>query len=122
MNVFEAFPNAIEQWTLSAVAVDTATGLATASAVYTVEVVVDSEASVTRATDTTPAVVATSSLLYAKPSQLPTVDAQSYLSGYLWTSPEGRTFEISSAGAGKNQQTGEVEHLEFSINPVGSMA
>lgn len=55
-------------------------------------------------------------LLYVRPEQLPTVNTRALVAGYLLhDSTHGDYFAIVHAGVGKNQQTGQVEHIELLV-------
>ena len=40
------------------------------------------------------------------------------VSGYIIRDAQGRDYEIIDAGAGKNQHTGQLEHIELKIRPT----
>lgn len=53
-------------------------------------------------------------LLYVKPSQLPTLNARALTTSYMILDMATNDyFAIISAGIGKNQQEGELEHIEL---------
>lgn len=119
---FEAFPNAVKTWTLAEVADDTVTGLATTVAEYSVPVLVDRSAATTQATDSTAAVVSISTLIYADPAKLPSQNPQTYLVGYRWIDEAGQVYKITTAELGFNQETNELEHIEFVLEAVEDLA
>ncbi len=53
-------------------------------------------------------------LLYVKPEQLPTTNPRALVAGYLvYDSENDDYFAIVKASIGKNQETGQIEHLEI---------
>lgn len=53
-------------------------------------------------------------LVYVKPSQLPTLNARALATSYMiYDSEYGDYFAIISAGIGKNQHEGDLEHVEL---------
>ena len=55
-------------------------------------------------------------LVYCKPEQLPTIKTKQLVSGYmLYDSVEDDYYMIIDAGIGKNQHTGEIEHVELKV-------
>lgn len=53
-------------------------------------------------------------LIYAKPAQLPTTNTRALVAGYLLYDRENSDyFAIVNASVGKNQETGEIEHIEL---------
>lgn len=53
-------------------------------------------------------------LLYVKPSQLPTTNPRALAAGYLlYDSENDDYFAVIDASLGKNQETGELEHIEL---------
>lgn len=53
-------------------------------------------------------------LMYAQPSQLPTTNPRELVAGYLvYDSENDDYFAIVDASYGKNQETGELEHIEL---------
>ena len=55
-------------------------------------------------------------LLYVKPEQLPTVNPRKLVADYLvYDKDEGDYFAIVNAGIGRNQETGEIEHIELML-------
>lgn len=57
-----------------------------------------------------------STMIYAKPEQLPSLDTARYISSYCFHNTESDCYyEIRQVGVGKNQQTGRIEHFEFQL-------
>ena len=53
-------------------------------------------------------------LMYVKPNQLPTLNPRALTSSYMvFDSENGDYFAIIDAGIGKNQDAGELEHIEL---------
>lgn len=64
----------------------------------------------------TPETLNSDLLVYVKPEQLPTTRTRKLVSGYmLHNSVDDDYFEIIDAGIGKNQHTGQIEHLELKV-------
>lgn len=53
-------------------------------------------------------------LIYCKPDQMPTLDTNSLVSGYMLYDSD-KYYAIIDAGIGKNQHTGNVEHIELKV-------
>ena len=55
-------------------------------------------------------------LIYCKPDQLPTLDTNTLVSSYMiYNSDTDSYYLIVDAGIGKNQQTGNIEHVELKV-------
>lgn len=55
-------------------------------------------------------------LVYVKPEQLPTIRTNKLVSSFmLYDSENDDYYQIIDAGIGKNQHTGEIEHLELKV-------
>lgn len=55
-------------------------------------------------------------LLYCRPEQMPTLNTNTLVSGYmLYDSSEDNYYMIVDAGIGKNQHTGNIEHIELKV-------
>lgn len=55
-------------------------------------------------------------LLYCRPEQMPTLNTNTLVSNYmLYDSSEGNYYMIVDAGIGKNQHTGNIEHIELKV-------
>lgn len=117
MDVFEAFPRAIVSgvWQISAYQRGSVVG-----AVFDTEnaseldVIVDEGNAST--VDSAPSAEPLDAdlLLYVKPAQLPTTNTRALTAGYLLhDSKNDDYFAIIDASVGKNQETGEVEHIEL---------
>lgn len=120
MDVFSCFPNAIIAgvWELGQVERGTMRGKVFSNPI-SCDVIVDE--STYAMTDRSPNAEYEDSdtLLYAKPSQLPTVNTSMLAAGYIWHNKEANQFyEIREANIGKNQDTGTIEHIEFLLRPT----
>lgn len=121
MDVFEAFPNAIISgvWEIGQVKRATVRGKQFSNAV-TLDVIVDE--GTYAVTDRSPSAEYESSdtLIYARASDMLTLDTAELAANYLWhNTVSNQYFEIREASLGKNQATGEVEHVEFLLRPTG---
>lgn len=66
--------------------------------------------------DTTPEELKSDLLVYVKPEQMPTIRTNKLVSSYmLYDSENDDYYEIIDAGVGKNQHTGNIEHLELKV-------
>ena len=120
MDVFEAFPQAIEEWTIAEMAYGTITGN-TLSNPKTIRVIVDEGAGADQNNSPSAATIASDTLLYVMPADLPTTDTSALVADYAIKDPQNRTFAIIDAGAGKNQHTGQLEHVELRLRPIGGL-
>lgn len=58
-------------------------------------------------------------LIYAKPSEMPTMNVAELIASYYWYQVSANQFyRIIEVGIGKNQDAGEVEHIEFMVRPT----
>lgn len=117
MNVFEAFPNGIvsNQYELGQVQYATAEGTLYSNGKLC-DVIVEEEANAEF--DRTPSANPeyTDMLIYARPKQMPTLVAAQLTNGYMWHDVLNNFYyEIISASLGKNQETGQIEHVEFKV-------
>lgn len=61
-------------------------------------------------------------LMYAKPVQLPTTNPRALTAGYMiYDADNDDYFAIIDAGVGKNQQTGQVEHIELLLRQIDTI-
>lgn len=117
MDVFDAFPNGIvsNQYELGEVQYATAEGTVYSSGKLC-DVIVEEEANAEF--DRTPSAnpIYTDMLIYARPEQMPTLVAAQLTNGYMWHDVLNNFYyEIVSASLGKNQETGQIEHVEFKV-------
>lgn len=124
MDVFNAFPKAIVAgvWELGQIVHDTDVGDRFVLAIAgKTEVIVDEVADTNLNASPSAETIREDTLLYARPYQLPTLNAAKLATGYLWWNTKTDQFyEITEVGIGKNQETGAVEHVEFKLQPTGA--
>lgn len=120
MDVFEAFEEAIieDRWELGQQLTGTMRGKEFSNAVAC-DVIVDEGSYATPNRSPEVEYQESDTLIYARPEQMPTLNTAELTNGYMWHDKETDTFyEIRQASLGKNQETGEVEHVEFLIRPT----
>lgn len=119
MDVFKAFPNAIsDEWEIGCVQKATEVGDVYES-LGQIDVIVEvgSNAQTNMAPNADE--IGSSTLLYARPEQLPTTSSSALLAGYLWyNTVEDQFYEIIDVGIGSNLENGTIEHIEFSLRPT----
>lgn len=122
MDVFDAFPNGIEEWGIAKVSYSTLTGNIYEEAIK-IHVIVDEAQS----TEPNPApdaqAINADTLLYAMPDELPTLDTAELCASYIvkpWQSD--KLYAIIDAGIGKNQETGIIEHVELRVRQTTAEA
>lgn len=120
MNVFNIFSEAIipETWELGQVKRGTRRGKEFSEAVA-LDVIVDE--GTYSVTDRSPSAQYEDSdtLVYARATDLPTLDTAKLAAGYMWHNIVTDTFyNIREASLGKNQARGMVEHVEFLLRPT----
>lgn len=123
MDVFESFPNGIIDgvWMLGEVKRATIRGKEFSNPVAYSVIVDEGTYAVT---DRSPSAEYEDSetLLYARASDMPTLDTSKLAAAYLWYNSETKQyFNIRQASLGKNQETGEVEHVEFLLRPTEAL-
>lgn len=120
MTVFDAFPNAIEQgWQIAQVTYSSITGNAVTTG-EDIDVIIDEGSSSDANQAPNAAGLYADTLIYAKPDQMPTTDTSALVAGYVLIDQNGRTWEIIDAGQGKNQENGQIEHIELKIRQIGA--
>ena len=120
MTVFDAFPNAIEQgWQIAQVTYSSITGNTVANGTA-IDVIIDEGSSSDANQAPNAAGLYADTLIYTKPDQMPTTDTSALVAGYVLIDPNGRTWEIIDAGQGKNQENGQIEHIELKIRQIGA--
>ncbi|MCM1218189.1 MAG: hypothetical protein NC548_27200 [Lachnospiraceae bacterium] len=120
MDVFNAFPNAIisNQWELGEVQYATEIGTQFANP-KPCDVILDEGSFTARQKSPEIAYEDSDDLIYAKPEQMPTLVTAKLTNGYMWHDKlNDLYYEIRDASIGKNQETGEIEHIEFLIRPT----
>lgn len=120
MTVFDAFPNAIEQgWQIAQVTYSSITGN-TVTTGTDIDVIIDEGSSSDANQAPNAAGLYADTLVYTKPDQMPTTDTSALVAGYVLIDPNERTWEIIDAGQGKNQDNGQIEHIELKIRQIGA--
>lgn len=120
MTVFDAFPNAIEQgWQIAQVTYSSITGN-TVTTGEDIDVIIDEGSSSDANQAPNAAGLYADTLVYTKPDQMPTTDTSALVAGYVLIDPNERTWEIIDAGQGKNQENGQIEHIELKIRQIGA--
>lgn len=120
MTVFDAFPNAIEQgWQIAQVTYSSITGNTVTNGTD-IDVIIDEGSSSDANQAPNAAGLYADTLIYAKPDQMPTTDTSALVAGYVLIDPNERTWEIIDAGQGKNQENGQIEHIELKIRQIGA--
>lgn len=120
MTVFDAFPNAIEQgWRIAQVTYSSITGNTVTNGAD-IDVIIDEGSSSDANQAPNAAGLFADTLVYTKPDQMPTTDTSALVAGYVLIDPNERTWEIIDAGQGKNQENGQIEHIELKIRQIGA--
>lgn len=123
MDVFNTFPEAIISgvWELGEVKRGTRRGKEFSNPVA-LDVIVDE--GTYSVTDRSPSAQYEDSdtLVYARASDLPTLDTATLGAGYMWHNTVTDTYyNIREASLGKNQAGGSVEHVEFLLRPTEAL-
>lgn len=114
-SIFDAFPNAIISgvWQIGTCQHGTIVGNQFTK-VADIDVIVDDGNN--SSINTTPESIGSDLLVYACPNQLPTVNSNTLVADYMiYNSEEDQYYLITDAGIGKNQHTGNIEHVEFGL-------
>lgn len=114
-SIFDAFPNAIISgvWEIGTCQHGTLVGN-TYNKLADLNVIVDEGSS--SSINTTPETLASDYLIYAMPCQVLNIHTDELVSNYmLHNNQTGAYYEIVDAGIGKNQHTGDIEHLELRV-------
>lgn len=117
MDVFDAFPAAIVSgvWQIAACQRGGIVGAVwDAENAAELDVIIDegNASAINGAPNTEP--LDADLLVYVKPAQLPTTNTRALAAGYLlYDSENGDYFAIIDASVGKNQETGDIEHIEL---------
>lgn len=116
MDVFSAFPQAIitNVWEIGQIQRATEVGNRFVPLGY-LDVIVDEVSSASF--DQTPSAdfLDSDTLLYVRPEQVSASKSALMASYVLHNSEDGMYYNIVNVGTGKNQQTGQIEHLELII-------
>lgn len=114
-SIFDAFPKAIiyDVWQIGTCQHGTLIGNVFTK-VNDIDVVIDEGNN--SSVNTTIETLKSDMLIYCKPDQLPTLDTNTLVSGYmLYNSDIDSYYMIIDAGIGKNQHTGNIEHVELKV-------
>ena len=115
ISTFDAFPNAIISgvWEIGTCQHGTVVGNSY-TPVNPIDVIIDEGYNAN--INTTPEALVSDMLIYVRPCQMPTLKTNQLVSGYmLHNTEDDEYFEIVDAGIGKNQHTGDIEHLELKV-------
>lgn len=115
ISIFDAFPSAIVSgvWQLGSFQHGSLVGNVW-NKVGDLDVIIDEGSS--SSVNNTPEILNSDLLVYVKPEQLPTLRTNTLVAGYmLYNADEGCYYEIIDAGIGKNQHTGNIEHVELKV-------
>lgn len=118
LTVFEAFPNAIEQWQIASMHYSTITGNKVAGEWQNIDVIVDEGSSTDPNQSPNYANAYSDLLIYCKPNQMPTIKSQALVADYAIQDNDGVLYAIVDAGIGKNQENGIVEHIELKLRQI----
>jgi hypothetical protein len=115
ISIFDAFPKAIISgiWQIGTCQHGTLIGNQFEK-VADIDVIIDDGSS--SDINTTPEALTSDLLVYVCPEQMPTTRTNVLVSDYmLYDSEEDNYYMIVDAGVGKNQHTGNIEHLELEL-------
>lgn len=120
MTVFEAFPKAILSgvWVLHEKTINTITGKAYSGSGTALDVIIDEETEAFHGQAPEADYSEAETLIYAKPEQFPTTKPAALQAGYLIVDSDDNVYDIRKVGLGKNQETGELEHVEIWLRPT----
>lgn len=118
MDVFSAFPNSVTtEWTIGSIQRATEVGN-----VYTeigkLEAIVERGGAGAFNTAPNAQVSTSTTLLFVRPRTLPTTDVETLKASYVVSDGQNRRYNIVDAAEGFNQETGQLEHIEFSLEPT----
>ena len=115
ISIFDAFPNAIISgvWQIGTFQHGTVVGNVF-NKLADIDVIVDEGNS--SSVNTTPESINSDLLVYVMPCEVTNVSTNKLVSNYmLYDSQDDYYYEIVDAGVGKNQHTGNVEHIELKL-------
>lgn len=119
-SVFDMFPDGIRCWEIGEV--KRGTELGTVYSYYGPIGVIVSHVSGGELQNSPSADVATSlTLVYAHPEELPTINPSELVASYMIKDEDGRAYNIRQAAEGFNQMTGELEHMELTLEPTEAL-
>lgn len=114
-SIFEAFPNAIISgvWQIGVCQHGTVVGNQF-DKISDLDVIIDEESN--SLVNTTPEALNNTTLFYVRACELPTTSTDRLVSDYMiYNTEENAYYEIVDAGIGKNQHTGNIEHVELKV-------
>lgn len=120
MDVFKAFPAAVisDDWKLGQLVENTEVGKLWKDLGFK-SVIVDEVADGELNRSPSAEGIASDTLIYAKPEELPTSNVAEFIAIYYWYQVSADQFyRIIEVGVGKNQDAGVVEHIEFRVRPT----
>lgn len=120
MDIFTSFPNAVvyRTWQIGQKVRSTEVGTSFENLGY-ISCIVDEVSSGGQENAPSADFINSNTLLYVRPNELPTVDSAALIANYLIFNAEtNKYYTISEVGVGKNQETGEIEHLELILLPT----
>lgn len=123
MDVFSAFPNAIEEnvWEIGTLGRATEIGDVYSAGNF-IDVIVEEEATGDKHRTPNADSIFTDTLLYVRPDDLPTLDSAALCAGYLLKNTDtGQFYQIKAVDVGKNQENGQIEHIEMWIRPTEAL-
>lgn len=116
MDIFSAFPHAISQdWELGEVQRATEVG-DVYSPIGTMDVIVDAGDSASLHNSPNADGISSDTMLFVKPEQMPTTFPGVLMASYVWfNAAENQFYNIIDVGVGRNQENGQIEHLELKL-------
>lgn len=114
-SIFEAFPNAIVSgvWEIGECKHGTIIGNEF-KPIGPIDVIIDE--GFNSNINSTPETLTSDMLIYCYPSQMPSLSANTLVSAYMIHNIVDNTyFMINDVGMGKNQHTGQLEHIELQL-------
>ena len=114
-SIFSAFPKAIITGVWQIGTCQHGTLIGNVFTKYSdIDVIIDEDNN--SSVDTDIETIKSAMLIYCKPSQMPTLNTNTLVAGYmLYNSADDEYYMIVDAGVGKNQHTGEIEHIELKV-------
>lgn len=116
--VFDAFPNAIENWQIAEMSYSTIRGNVITGEWADIGVIVDEGSSSDPNQSPNYANAMSDLLIYCKPYELPSKKTEALIAAYAVQDPDGVVYSIIDAGIGKNQETGVIEHIELKLRQM----